>query len=304
MTSGAPTPAVECRKLTKRYGKHRGIDALDLVVAPGEIFGFLGPNGAGKTTTIRTLLDLHRPTSGSARIFGLDCQQHSLAIRARTGNLAGDFALAPELTGARALAIAAAVRGVVDLRRAHALAERFHADLRRPLRELSRGNRQKIGLVLALFHAPELLVLDEPTSGLDPLMQSEFLALIGEERARGATVFLSSHELSEVQAVCDRVAMIRDGRLIAIEDVDAMRDRAMRHVTARFRPGRTAAIDFAALPGVTDVTADANGLECRVQGDVGPLVGALHDAGVVELEISRPSLDELFLQFYREPADA
>lgn len=304
MSAAQPALAVACRQLTKRYGKHRGIASLDLAVEPGEVFGFLGPNGAGKTTTIRTLLDLHRPTSGSAEIFGLDCQRSSLEIRSRTGNLAGDFALAPELTGARALAIAAAVRRHGDLTRAYELAERFHADLSRPLRELSRGNRQKIGLILALFHAPELLILDEPTSGLDPLMQSEFLTLLGEERDRGATIFLSSHELSEVQSVCDRVAMIRDGRLIATEDVDEMRDRALRHVTARFRPGGAAGVDFARLPGVSEVAVAGDELECRVQGDVGPLVGALHAAGVVELEISRPSLDELFLQFYREPAEA
>lgn len=202
------------------------------------------------------------------------------------------------------MTIAAAVRGTPDLTRAHELADRFHADLGRPLRELSRGNRQKIGLILALFHRPELLILDEPTSGLDPLMQSEFLALLREERAHGTTIFLSSHELSEVQAVCDRVAMVREGRLIATEDVDAMRDQALRHVTARLRPGGAAGVDFVALPGVTEVAVAGDELECRVQGDVGPLVGALNAAGVVDLEISRPSLDELFLQYYREPAEA
>ncbi len=295
--------AVRCDRLTKRYGKSRGVEELTLTVDCGEVFGFLGPNGAGKTTTIRTLLDLHRPTSGSASIFGLDCQADSLAIRARSGNLAGDFSIAPELTGQRALSIAAAIRGVADLSRASELADRFNADLTRPMHELSRGNRQKIGLILALFHEPQLLVLDEPTAGLDPLMQSEFLELIGEEQARGTTVFLSSHELSEVQAVCDRVAMIRDGRLIAIEDVGSMRDRALRHVTARFRDGAPP-MDFSRIAGVTDVEQSAGRLRCQVHGDVSALVSALAQAQVVDLEISRPSLDELFLEYYREPVQA
>ncbi|MBJ7470302.1 MAG: ABC transporter ATP-binding protein [Solirubrobacteraceae bacterium] len=303
MSTSSATPAVHCDHLTKRYGKSRGIQDLSLTVEVGEVFGFLGPNGAGKTTLIRTLLDLHRPTSGSASIFGLDCQNDSLAIRARSGNLAGDFAIAPDLTGQRALTITSALRGVSDRSYALELAERFQADLSRPMRELSRGNRQKVGLILALFHRPELLILDEPTSGLDPLMQSEFLELIAEERARGTTVFLSSHELSEVQAICDRVAMVREGRLIATEDVASMRDRALRRVIARFRDGAPT-IAFSSVPGVSDVEVSTHALRCQVHGDVGPLVAALQDAQVVDLEITRPSLDELFLQYYREPATA
>ena len=188
-------------------------------VEAGEVFGFLGPNGAGKTTTIRTLLDLLHPTSGSARLFGLDSRNDSLAIRARVGNLPGDFSYDPRLAGRELVSFLAEVRGVRDLDRAFQLAERFHADLNRPLGGLSRGNRQKIGLIQAFFHDPELLILDEPTGGLDPLMQEEFLELVGEERQRGTSVFLSSHELDEVQRVCDRVGIIRDGRLVAVEKV-------------------------------------------------------------------------------------
>ncbi len=302
-TLGRVPPIIQCVQLTKRYGRSRGIEDLTLAIEPGEVFGFLGPNGAGKTTTIRTLLDLHRATSGSAQIFGLDSRRDSLAIRARTGNLAGDFAIAPQLTGHRALALAAAVRGVDDLTRAHDLAERFHADLTRPLRELSRGNRQKIGLLLALFHSPELLVLDEPTSGLDPLMQASFLELLEEERERGTTVFLSSHELSEVQQICDRVAMVREGRLVAVESVDEMRDRASRHVVAELAAASTADV-FERLPGVSDVELVGAVLRCTVRGDVGPLVEALAQIGVHDLEIGRPSLDELFLERYREPVAA
>ena len=210
---------IETDRLTKRYGDARGIEDVSLSVEAGEVFGFLGPNGAGKTTTIRTLLNLMHPTSGSAQLFGLDSRRESLAIRARLGNLPGDFSIRPAADRARARVVP---RG--DPRRARPrsraeLAERFHADLERPLGELSRGGRQKIGLIQAFFHAPELLILDEPTGGLDPLMQEEFLGLLREERERGASVFLSSHELDEVQRACDSVGIIRDGRLVAVEKV-------------------------------------------------------------------------------------
>src|SRR5512132_1588201 len=253
------TAVIETDRLTKRYGRSRGIDELSLTVGAGEIFGFLGPNGAGKTTTIRTLLDLLHPTSGSARLFGLDSRRDSRAIRARLGNLPGDFSYDEGATGRELLALFAALRGMDGLGKAQALAERFEADLSRPLHELSRGNRQKLGLIQALFHQPELVILDEPTTGLDPLMQEEFLAVVAEERERGATVFLSSHDLDEVQRACDRVAIIRDGRLIAIEDVAQMRERAYRDVSVRF----VRSVDrreFETLPGVVDVRVDGDSL--------------------------------------------
>ena len=211
--------AIETDGLTKFYGSERGIEGVTISVEPGEVFGFLGPNGAGKTTTIRTLLDLLHPTGGSAHIFGLDSHRDSVAIRARLGNLPGDFGYGKRSSGREALALLARLRGVGDLGRAEELARRFRADLERPLEQLSRGNRQKVGLILALFHRPELLILDEPTSGLDPLMQEEFLALVREESERGCAVFLSSHELDEVERVCDRVGIIREGRLIAVERI-------------------------------------------------------------------------------------
>ena len=210
---------IETDRLTKRYGEARGIEDVSLSVEAGEVFGFLGPNGAGKTTTIRTLLDLMHPTSGSAKLFGLDSRRESVAIRARLGNLPGDFSYDPRLTGRELVSFLAEIRGVRGLGRATELAERFHADLERPLGELSRGGRQKIGLIQAFFHAPELLILDEPTGGLDPLMQEEFLGLLREESERGASVFLSSHELDEVQRACDSVGIIRDGRLVTVEKV-------------------------------------------------------------------------------------
>jgi ABC-2 type transport system ATP-binding protein len=293
------TAVVETDRLTKRYGTARGIEDLTLTVERGEVFGFLGPNGAGKTTTIRTLLDLLHPTSGSARVFGLDSRRDSREIRARVGNLPGEFAYDERVSARQALGTFAALRGVGGLGRAQVLAERFEADLSRRLGELSRGNRQKIGLIQALFHAPELLILDEPTSGLDPLMQEEFLTVIAEERDRGATVFLSSHELDEVQRACDRVGIIRDGRLVAIEQVAEMRGRAYHDVDVQF----AAPVDpreFLRLPGVTGLRADGDRLRFRVTGDLDPVVKAAARHVVRDLEVVEPTLEQLFLTYYRD----
>ena len=245
--------AIETEGLTKLYGAERGIEDVTITVERGEVFGFLGLNGAGKTTTIRTLLDLLHPSGGSARVLGLDSRRDSVAIRARLGNLPGDFGYGKRSSGREALALLARLRGVDRLGRAEELARRFRADLERPLGQLSRGNRQKVGLILAIFHRPELLILDEPTSGLDPLMQEEFLALVREERERGCAVFLSSHELDEVERVCDRVGIIREGRVIAVERIDDLLGRALNR--------RLVEVEFAEpvelkrvreLPGVTD----------------------------------------------------
>jgi ABC-2 type transport system ATP-binding protein len=291
------TAVIETDRLTKRYGSARGIEELDLRVDRGRVFGFLGPNGAGKTTTIRTLLDLLHPTSGRARILGLDSRRESREIRARIGNLPGEFAYEGRMTGRELLEHFAALRGMRDLAGADALAERFEAALDRPLRSLSRGNRQKVGLIQALFHEPEVLILDEPTGGLDPLMQEEFLALVAEQRDAGRTVFLSSHELDEVERVCDEVGIIRDGRLAAVESVEEMRSRAYRNVVARFhRP--VAAGDFAGLPGVEDVRLDGLTVRFRVRGDLDPAIKALARQAVADVEITRPTLEELFLTYY------
>jgi beta-exotoxin I transport system ATP-binding protein len=294
-------PAViETERLTKRYGRARGIEDVSMSVERGEVFGFLGPNGAGKTTTIRTLLDLLHPTSGSARLFGLDSQACSVAIRARLGNLPGEFSYDERLTGREMLELCAAMRGC-DLSRAEALAERFRADLSRRLGELSRGNRQKVGLIQALFHDPELLVLDEPTGGLDPLMQEEFLAVVAEERDRGATVFLSSHDLDEVQRVCDRVAIIRDGRLVTVEAVETLRGRADHDVAVRFAEAVDAR-KLERLPGVTGVRTEGDRLRFHVSGDLDPVVKAIAAHRVSDLEVTRPTLEELFLTYYRTDA--
>ena len=284
-------------RLTKTYGKARGIEGLDLAVAKGEIFGFLGPNGAGKTTTIRTLLDLLHPTSGSATIFGLDSQRDSRQIRGRVGNLPGEFAFESHTTGDQLLRLFARLRGMADLGDADALAERFRADLSRPLRDLSRGNRQKVGLIQALFHRPDLLILDEPTTGLDPLMQEEFMRVVVEQQQRGATVFLSSHDLDEVERVCDRVGIIRDGQLVAVEEVAAMRSRAWRTVVVRFA-GPVNAGEFNHLPGVRDAQAEGNTLSFRALDGFDQTIKALARHEVVDVEITRPTLEELFLSYY------
>ena len=288
---------IQTEQLTKYYGPHRGIVEVDIEVAPGEVFGFLGPNGAGKTTTIRTLLDLLHPTSGSAAVFGLDSRRDSLTIRARLGNLPGDFAYDPRLTGRELVALLADVRAMRDLGRAGELAERFQADLDRPLGELSRGNRQKVGLVQAAFHDPELLILDEPSSGLDPLMQEEFLTFVAEERGRGHTVFLSSHELDEVQRACDRVAIIREGRLVALESVEDVTGRSYRHVTIEFA-GPVDPGEFRRIPGVSDLVRTGCRVTFKLAGDVDPVIKAAACHTVTELELSRPSLEEVFLTYY------
>lgn len=291
-------PAViATHRLTKRYGKARGLEALDLTVERGEVFGFLGPNGAGKTTTIRTLLDLLHPTSGTATLFGLDSRRDSREIRTRLGNLPGEFAFEDRLTGRALLKLFARLRGMNDLGDAELLAERFNSDLSRPLRDLSRGNRQKVGLIQALFHDPELLVLDEPTSGLDPLMQEEFLTLIEERRDRGVTVFLSSHDLAEVERVCDRVGIIRDGRLAAVEDVAQMRGRAYRKVKVTLhRPADTTTLEQ--LPGVQGFSASELELNFRASEDLKPVISELAALPVADLEVERPTLEELFLTYY------
>ena len=291
------TAVIETEALTKRYGAARGIENVSMTVEAGEVFGFLGPNGAGKTTTIRTLLDLLHPTSGSARVFGLDSRRDSLAIRARLGNLAGEFSCDPRLTGRELIAYLADLRGLGGLGRAEQLAERFAAELDRPTGELSRGNRQKIGLIQAAFHDPELLVLDEPTGGLDPIMQEEFLAFVADERDRGATVFLSSHDLDEVERACDRVGIVRDGRLVAVERVSEMTGRSYRHVTLEFAVPVDAR-EFRRIAGVRGVRQDGNTLSFKVEGDLDPVIKAAAHHTVVDVELARPTLEEVFLTYY------
>lgn len=300
---GAVTAVIELERLTKRYRSARGIDEISLAVMRGEVFGFLGPNGAGKTTTIRTLLDLLHPTSGRARLFGLDSRHDSLAVRARLGNLPGEFACDPRRTGREIVAFLAGLRGLRGLGRAAELAERFSADLDRPLGQLSRGNRQKVGLIQALFHEPELLILDEPTGGLDPLMQEEFHMVVAEERERGTTVFLSSHDLDEVERLCDRVAIIREGRLIDVEHVSDLTRRRYRHVTIEFAQ-QVDPSELRALPGVRDLEVDGRRVRFGVASDaLDAVVKVIARHAIVDLELAHPSLEEIFLTYYAPRED-
>ncbi len=294
---------IETDGLTKLYGKARGIKDVTFSVEPGEVFGLLGPNGAGKTTAIRTLLDLLHPTSGSATIFGLDSRRQSVAIRARLGNLPGDFGYGKRASGREALALLARLRGVPTLDRAEALAQRFRADLDRRLGELSRGNRQKVGLILSLFHEPELLILDEPTSGLDPLMQEEFLALVREERERGCAVLISSHELDEVERVCDRVGIIRDGRLIAVERVADLLGKTQRRVSVEFSE-QVDLEQLRSLPGVSDLVAEDGRVSFHVSGDLDAVVKAISRHMVADLEFAHPTLEEVFLTYYEDGGES
>jgi len=289
--------AIKTEQLTKSYGKNRGIRDVDLEVEEGEVFGFLGPNGAGKTTTIRTLLGFMRPTGGRAEVFGLDTQRESVEVRARVGNLPGEFALENRTTGEDLLKFFARLRGVGSLGYARELAERFGADLHRPMRRLSRGNKQKIGLIQAMFHRPPLLILDEPTGGLDPLVQEEFLDVVEETKAEGRTVFFSSHVLSEVERVSDRVGIIRSGELVAVEPTHRLVDKAFRHVTLTF-DGPVDARPFDALPGVEGLKVDGPRLSFTLHSEPDAMVRLAAQHRLVGMEYERPSLEETFLTYY------
>jgi len=292
---------IRTEKLTKSYGSHRGIIEVDLSVEQGEIFGFLGPNGAGKTTTIRTMLDLIRPTSGRALVFGIESSADPVAIHRRIGYIPGEFALYDRLSGKQTLEYFANLRGGVDPAYQASLIERFDLDPSRRFREYSKGNKQKVGVVIALQHRPELLVLDEPTAGLDPLVQQTFFSTLSETVADGATVFLSSHILSEVEKSCDRVAIIREGRLAKVGTVDALRDLAHHQVELRF-VGPVPAAEFEALPGVSEVVVDDQVLRMRVSGAITPVVQAAARYELLDFVSREPSLEETFLAQYGREA--
>jgi len=288
---------ISAEKLTKSYGQHRGIIDVDLEVQEGEAFGFLGPNGAGKTTMIRTLLDHIRPTSGKATIFGIDTTVDPVAIHRRIGYLPGEFALYDKLTGGQTIEYFANLRGGVDPLYQQDLVARLDLDATRKFREYSKGNKQKVGLIVALQHRPDLLLLDEPTSGLDPLVQQTFYEVIRKAKSEGRTIFLSSHILSEVEKTCDRVAIIRDGQLVKVDRVEALRDLAHHQVELRFA-GDIPLGAFAALPGVSDLTTEENLLRMRVSGSIAPVVREAANYELLDFVSREPSLEETFLAQY------
>ena len=295
------TPAIVTQGLTKRFGAVTALSALDLEVAPGEVMGFLGPNGAGKTTTIRLLVDLLRPTAGSVHVLGRDPRQEAVAVRRRIGYLPAELAVDPRLTAGQLLDWFAHLRGGVERRRRDDLVERLGLDESRPLGVLSTGNRKKAGIVQAFMHRPELVILDEPTSGLDPLVQRAFATLVRDAAADGAAVFLSSHVLAEVEDAADRVAIVRAGRLVALDTVAALTQRAVRHVLLRFAEPVPAGA-FAGLDGVREVFIDGAVVDATVTGSPDALIKAAAGYRLVDLSPRETDLEEAFLAYYRDVA--
>jgi ABC-2 type transport system ATP-binding protein len=289
--------------LTKFYGRHRGVMDLELEVYPGEVFGYLGPNGAGKTTTIRLLLDLIRPTRGRAVVLGGDPRADGPRLRRQVGYLAGDPALYRRMTGRQLLTYLAHLREMADLGPVEEMAERLELDLERPIGDLSRGNRQKVALVQAMMHSPRLLVLDEPTAGLDPLMQREFYRLVAEAKREGRTVFLSSHVLSEVERIADRVGIVREGRLVVVEGLEELKAKALRRLEIHFA-GPVPRDEFAALPGVQNVVVEDGLLHCTAVGSVDRLMKTAARYEVTNVVSHEADLEELFLRYYEGAGDA
>jgi ABC-2 type transport system ATP-binding protein len=290
----SPDP-ITATGLTKRFGRVAALEDLDLEVHPGEVLGYLGPNGAGKTTTIRLLLGLLRPTSGTCRVFGVDATRHPVEAHRRLASVPGEANLWPKLTGTETLHLLGRVHGRVDVAYRDELIERFDLDPSKRVRAYSRGNRQKVLLVAALMTRADLLVLDEPTAGLDPLMEQVFRSCVREAGERGQAVFLSSHLLSEVEALCDRVAILRGGRLVELGTLDQLRHLSAVSVAATFAG---APPDLSAVPGVSAVVVDGHHVQLELRGPVRPLLRELAATDVTGLQSREPSLEELFLSHY------
>ena len=292
--------AIQTNGLTKHYGDVEALVDLDLEILPGEIFGFLGPNGAGKTTMIRTILDEIRPTSGKASILGMDTHARSVEIRKHIGYVPGDLAMYPNLTGRDTLTYFANLRGGVDWSLVETLADRLDADLEKKVGDLSSGNRQKVGLVQAFMNRPQLLIMDEPSSGLDPLVQREFQKMMREVAAEGRTVFLSSHTLSEVQRVANRVGIIRHGKLIAVETVSDLRSKAIRTVNIFFDGPVDAAL-FKSIPGVREAISQNEHVTLSFDGQMETLLKVVTERfHVLDITTHEADLEEIFLTYYRD----
>ena len=296
----SPTLAVETAALSKKYGSTLALDGLDLAVEPGTVFGVIGPNGAGKTTTMRLLLDIVRPTSGEVRVLGADPRTGGPILRRRIGFLPGELRLEGRVSGRALLDHYARISGPVATGAVDDLADRLGLDLSRHVRQLSKGNKQKLGLIQAFMHKPPLLVLDEPTSGLDPLVQREFLAMVREARDAGQTVFLSSHVLSEIQQAADEVAILRDGRLVTVSDVDSLRLTAIRRVRVGIADATPDVIrrTLEGVPHLTELTVDGERVSATIEGDVDPFVKTLARLTVRDLTVEEPDLEESVIRLY------
>ncbi len=294
------TPVIEIDHLSKAYGKIQAVKDLSIRVEQGEIFGFLGPNGAGKTTTIRCMLDVIRPTSGTIRVLDLDVQRDRHALHERIGYLPGDVRLPGDMTGKQIIDYFSQIQGLQPVLLKDLVA-RFDVEMKRPLKGYSKGMRQKIGIVLAFMCDPDVLILDEPTSGLDPLLQRTFNEFLLEEQARGKTVFMSSHIMSDVEKVCQRVAVIRKGELVTVEEVETLREKAGQRVTVEFEENAAVAPDeMAHVPGVSDVTVSKGIYHMNMSGTMDPLIKALSHHEVLRLQVEEAPLEEVFLKFYED----
>ncbi|QYR21180.1 ABC transporter ATP-binding protein [Paenibacillus sp. sptzw28] len=287
---------IDIRHLTKTYDKSRGITDLTFSILEGEVFGFIGPNGAGKSTTIRTLLGLIYPSSGSAAIYGKDVVKHSREIRQSIGYLPSEVHYYDDMTVADLLSYSAAFHKYNGKRRMVELAQRLDLDLSRKIEDLSFGNRKKVGIVQALLHEPRLLILDEPTGGLDPLMQHAFFELLAEERNKGATIFFSSHILSEVQKMCDRVAIIKEGRLIKVETVDNLIRNNLKNITLTLDQPHTLELQF---EGIIRQEVQGSDLKLMYSGDMRTLINRIADLPFRDIRIEEPALDEIFMHYYQ-----
>jgi ABC-2 type transport system ATP-binding protein len=287
---------IQTTNLTKFYGKSRGIKDVNITVNKGDIFGFLGPNGAGKSTTIRTLLDFIRPTSGSASVFGLDCQKDSVAIRKRIGYIPGDFGLYGNMTGWKFLKYFGSVRGGYDEASARKYAQRFDITLDRKMKEYSRGMRQKVALIQAFMNNPDLVIMDEPTNGLDPLVQQTFMDVLVEQAQSGTTIFMSSHVLSEVEKICNRVAIIKEGAIVAEENVDSLRQKSGKVIEVKFAEPVDPSIFK--MDGISNVTKPNGAYKMTVTGNMENVLKALSSHKLNDISIHQMTLEDVFMHFY------
>ena len=292
-------PIIVIDQLKKSYGKIQAVNGISMSVEHGEIFGFLGPNGAGKTTTIRCMLDVIRPTRGTIRILGLDAQRDKLPLHQYIGYLPGDVHLPGQMTGKQIINYFSRLQGSEPVLLKDLVA-RFDVEMKRPLKGYSKGMRQKIGIVLAFMCDPQVLILDEPTSGLDPLLQKVFNEFLLEEQARGKTIFMSSHIMSEVEKVCHRIAVIRKGELVTVEEVETLREKAGQRVTVEFGDPVTEE-ELTRIPGVSMVKKSNGHYQFNVSGSMDPLIKALSRHEVIRLQVEEAPLEEVFLKFYEEP---
>ncbi len=289
---------IQTTNLTKFYGKSRGIKDVSITVNKGDIFGFLGPNGAGKSTTIRTILDFIRPTSGSATIFGMDCRKDSVAIRKRIGYIPGDFGLYGHMTGWKFLEYFGGVRGGFDAASATELANRMDIKLDRKMKEYSRGMRQKVAIIQAFMNSPDLIIMDEPTNGLDPLVQQSFMDMLRERADRGTTIFMSSHVLSEVEKACNRVAIIKEGSIVAEEKVDELRQKSGKVLEVRFKEPLNREIFY--LPGISNVTRSNGTYRMTVTGNMEELLKEISAYKLADINIHQMTLEDIFMHYYEE----